>query len=148
MKKILLSTVFLALCVCINVQSLLLGDYVPGNGLTFASSDDNYKIVFRGYTQSLFESRNMRYDSSGLSNGNVYNRFRARRVRLRISGKQLNPGFSYRLQLNLAESEVENDVLSNVLWDAWIGYNINKYYNYYLLMLYCYTALQPDYCTS
>ena len=128
MKKILLATVFLTLCVCANSQSLLLGDYIPGNGLTFASSDDNYKIVMRGYTQSLFESRTMRYDSSGLSNGNVYNRFRARRVRLRISGKQLNPGFSYRLQLNLAESEVENDVLSNVLWDAWIGYNVNKNY--------------------
>ena len=109
-------------------QELLLGDYIPGNGLTFASSDDNYKVVIRGYTQSLFESRRMSYDSSGLVNNNVYNRFRARRVRLRISGKQLNPGFSYRLQLNLAESEVENDELSNVLWDAWIGYNINKYY--------------------
>ena len=106
----------------------MLGDYVQGNGITLASSDDNYKVVIRGYTQSLFESRRMRYDSNGLSNNNVYNRFRARRVRLRISGKQLRPGFSYRLQLNLAESEVENDELSNVLWDAWIGYNINKYY--------------------
>ena len=109
-------------------QELLLGDYIPGNGLTFASSDDNYKVVIRGYTQSLFESRRMSYDSSGLVNNNIYNRFRARRVRLRISGKQLNPGFSYRLQLNLAESEVDNDELSNILWDAWIGYNINKYY--------------------
>jgi hypothetical protein len=109
-------------------QELQLGDYVLGNGLTLASSDDNYKVVVKGYTQSLFESRRMYYDSSGLVNNNIYNRFRARRVRLRISGKQLKPGFSYRLQFNLAESEVENDQLSNVLWDAWIGYNFNKYY--------------------
>ena len=47
---------------------------------------------------------------------------------MRFSGKQLYPGFSYRLQLNLAESEADNDQLSNILWDAWIGYNINKYY--------------------
>jgi len=109
-------------------QDLLLGDYIPGNGLTFASKDDNYKVVLRGYSQSLFESRRMYYDSSGIINKNTYNRFRARRVRLRFSGKQLYPGFSYRLQLNLATSEADNDQLSNILWDAWIGYNINKYY--------------------
>jgi hypothetical protein len=109
-------------------QDLLLGDYIPGNGLTFASKDDNYKVVLRGYSQSLFESRRMYYDSSGIINKNTYNRFRARRVRLRLSGKQLYPGFSYRLQLNLAESEGDNEQLSNILWDAWIGYNINKYY--------------------
>ena len=96
-------------------QSLLLGDYIPGNGITLASDDDNYKVVLRGYAQSLFESRRVRYDSLGLFDNSIYNRFRARRVRLRISGKQSNPGFSYRLQLNLAESEVENDELSNVL---------------------------------
>ena len=109
-------------------QDLLLGDYVPGNGITFSSSDNNYKVVLRGYSQSLFESKRFYYDSSGFFDNTTYNRFRARRVRLRLSGKQSNPGFSYRLQLNLAESEVENDVLSNVLWDAWVGYNITKYY--------------------
>ena len=109
-------------------QNLILGDYIPGNGLTFAGSDDNYKVVLRGYTQSLFESRQMKYDSSDIINKNTYNRFRARRVRLRLSGKQIYPGFSYRLQLNLAESEADNEQLSNILWDAWIGYNINKYY--------------------
>tara|TARA_B100001989_G_scaffold134651_1_gene95356 strand:+ start:138 stop:1487 length:1350 start_codon:yes stop_codon:yes gene_type:complete len=123
--------IFYALCSLplISVsQNLLLGDYIPGNGITLASDDDNYKVVLRGYAQSLFESRRVRYDSVGFFDKSVYNRFRARRVRLRISGKQSNPGFSYRLQLNLAESEVENDELSNVLWDAWVGYNINKYY--------------------
>ena len=123
--------IFYALC-CLPLisvsQNLLLGDYIPGNGITLASDDDNYKVVLRGYAQSLFESRRVRYDSVGFFDKSVYNRFRARRVRLRISGKQSNPGFSYRLQLNLAESEVENDELSNVLWDAWVGYNINKYY--------------------
>ena len=109
-------------------QDLILGDYIPGNGLTFASKDDNYKVVLRGYSQSLFESRRMIYDSTGIVNKNVYNRFRARRIRLRLSGKQIYPGFSYRLQLNLAESEADNDQLSNILWDAWIGYNVNKYY--------------------
>ena len=123
--------IFYALCsLPLNSVSLnlLLGDYIPGNGITLASDDDNYKVVLRGYAQSLFESRRVRYDSVGFFDKSVYNRFRARRVRLRISGKQSNPGFSYRLQLNLAESEVENDELSNVLWDAWVGYNINKYY--------------------
>ena len=56
-------------------QDLILGDYIPGNGLTFASKDDNYKVVLRGYSQSLFESRRMIYDSTGIVNKNVYNRF-------------------------------------------------------------------------
>jgi hypothetical protein len=107
-------------------QSLILGDYIPGNGIVLASSDNNYKVILRGYSQSLFESRTISYDDSLISDNNKYNRFRARRIRLRLSGIQSYPGFSYRLQLNLAESEADDGLLSNVLWDAWLGYNINK----------------------
>ena len=107
-------------------QNLILGDYVPGNGIVLASTDNNYKVVLRGYSQSLFESRTISYDSSLIVDNNRYNRFRARRIRLRLSGNQLYPGFSYRLQLNLAESEADDGFLSNILWDAWLGYNINK----------------------
>jgi len=107
-------------------QNLILGDYVPGNGIVLASTDNNYKVVLRGYTQSLFESRTISYDSSAITDNNTYNRFRARRIRLRLSGNQSYPGFSYRLQLNLAESEADDGFLSNILWDAWLGYNINK----------------------
>lgn len=107
-------------------QSLILGDYIPGNGIVLASTDNNYKVVLRGYSQSLFETRTISYDDSLISDNNRYNRFRARRIRLRLSGIQSYPGFSYRLQLNLAESEADDGLLSNVLWDAWLGYNINK----------------------
>ena len=107
-------------------QDLILGDYIPGNGIVLASTDNNYKVVLRGYSQSLFESRIISYDSYEITDNNRYNRFRARRIRLRLSGNQSNPGFSYRLQLNLAESEADDGFLSNILWDAWLGYNINK----------------------
>ena len=107
-------------------QSLILGDYIPGNGIVLASTDNNYKVVLRGYSQSLFETRTISYDDSLISDNNRYNRFRARRIRLRLSGIQSYPGFSYRLQLNLAESEADDGLLSNFLWDAWLGYNINK----------------------
>ena len=107
-------------------QELLLGDYIPGNGIVLASTDNNYKVVLKGYSQSLFESRTISYDSSSIIDSNRYNRFRARRIRLRLSGNQSKPGFSYRLQLNLAESEADDGLLSNILWDAWLGYNINK----------------------
>ena len=76
-------------------QSLLLGDYIPGNGITLASDDDNYKVVLRGYAQSLFESRRVRYDSLGLLIILYTIDFELEELRLRISGKQLNPGFSY-----------------------------------------------------
>ena len=54
-------------------QNLLLGDYIPGNGITLASDDDNYKVVLRGYAQSLFESRRVRYDSVGFFDKSFYN---------------------------------------------------------------------------
>ena len=107
-------------------QDLVLGDYVPGNGLVFASSDDNYKTVLRGYTQSLFESKSMLFDSVDVLDNNRYNRFRARRVRLRLSGNQFSPGFSYRFQVDLAQSDAGDGELSGALLDAWIGYNFNK----------------------
>jgi len=109
-------------------QTLLLSDYIPATGISLKSLDDNYKINIRGISQSLFESRKMNYDSKSIVNDKIYNRFRARRVRLKISGNQKKSAFSYRIQLNLAESEVEEDNSSNIIWDAWIGYNISKYY--------------------
>ena len=107
-------------------QELVLGDYIPGNGMVFSSSDQNYKVVLRGYTQSLFESKTISFDDPNIIDDNTYNRFRARRVRLRLSGNQLSPGFSYRLQVDLAQSVVGDGELAGLLLDAWIGYNINK----------------------
>ena len=42
-----------------NSQDLILGDYISGNGIVLASTDNNYKVVLRGYSQSLFESRTL-----------------------------------------------------------------------------------------
>ena len=127
MSKRLISLLICFIISKFNIsQDILLGDYVPGNGIVLASTDNNYKVVLRGYTQSLFESRTISYDSSTITDNNRYNRFRARRIRLRLTGNQSYPGFSYRLQLNLAESEADDGLLSNILWDAWLGYNINK----------------------
>ena len=121
-----------SLLICITLynlyssQELVLGDYIPGNGMVFSSSDQNYKVVLRGYTQSLFESKTISFDDPNIIDDNTYNRFRARRVRLRLSGNQLSPGFSYRLQVDLAQSVVGDGELAGLLLDAWIGYNINK----------------------
>ena len=53
--RFLLVLIFFFITFASRTQDLVLGDYIPGNGLTFASSDDNYKVVIRGYAQSLFE---------------------------------------------------------------------------------------------
>ena len=126
MLRICYSILLFSLLNSINSQDLVLGDYIPGNGLVFASSDDNHKSVLRGYSQSLFESKSIVFDSSEINDENRYNRFRARRVRLRLSGNQLNPGFSYRLQVDLAQSDAGDGELSGVLLDAWIGYKFSK----------------------
>ena len=46
--------IFYAICslpVITLGQSLFLGDYIPGNGITLASDDDNYKVTLMGYAQ-------------------------------------------------------------------------------------------------
>ena len=49
----------LSLLICLVIskfnfcQDFLLGDYIPGNGIVLASTDNNYKVVLRGYSHAI-----------------------------------------------------------------------------------------------
>ena len=119
-KRIECFVIALLTIFCANAQQLQLGDYKPGEGINFISSDGNYHVIFRGYAQALSEFRKFEKDDK------YFNRFRARRVRIRLAGKSLRPGISYRLQLNMAQSLEGDGELNGMLLDAFVAYQVHK----------------------
>lgn len=100
-------------------QQAKLDKYIMGEGLTFNGAK-NYSLKLNGFVQPFLESRSYSNDSTNES----YNRFRMRRLRLRLSGDVPEYKLDYRFQIDLSGiSEVGDDAASNFLMDAWVAYN-------------------------
>jgi len=102
-------------------SGIYLDEYDFGDGINFSSAhDDDYSIKIGSYVQPFYESvwfTDPNYDGSS-------NRFRIRRARLRVTGRDPQSRISWRLQADLsgtAEVETGN---ANFLMDAWVGYDI------------------------
>ena len=122
MKKILHILLFICLPAAVIAQQPKLDKYVLGEGLTFNGSK-GYSIKIGGFVQPFIESKFYSNDSTK----DVYNRFRMRRLRLRLSGDIPEYKMDYRFQIDLSGiSEVGDATASNFLMDAWIAYNPNK----------------------
>jgi hypothetical protein len=114
LKLIFITTLFLS-TFTISAQDTELSSYRFGEGLNFTNANGN-TLKLQGYMQPYFESE-------GYSEvEETANRFRMRRLRLRLSGKSKNERFGYRFQVDLAGAdEGENDI-NNFLLDAYISY--------------------------
>ena len=122
MKKILHILLFICLPAAVIAQQPKLDKYVLGEGLTFNGSK-GYSLKIGGFVQPFIESKFYSNDSTK----DVYNRFRMRRLRLRLSGDIPEYKMDYRFQIDLSGiSEVGDATASNFLMDAWIAYNPNK----------------------
>jgi hypothetical protein len=112
---ILLSAVFLLLALGLRAQQV--NSYRFGEGLNFVGKDD-YKIELSGYVQPSFESKFYR-DTTETS---AYNRFRVRRLRLRLAGEFPKYKMTYRLQVDLSGNSEVGDITGLFLLDGWIGF--------------------------
>ena len=123
MKKQILIPLLLAfiLPVSLSAQGPKLNNYTLGEGLIF-TGNDGYELNLRGYIQPAFESRT--YTDSEVGS---LERFRMRRIRLRLSGNAAREKVEYRLQLDLSGNSEVGDEASGALFDAWVAYNITKY---------------------
>lgn len=102
-----------------EAQQIQLNTYKPGEGLTFSGSE-GYKMNLRGYAQPYFETKKY----TGNDDPKSYNRFRMRRLRLRLTGNAAKQKLDYRFQVDLSgTSEVGNEE-SDFLLDAWIAYHL------------------------
>lgn len=116
----------LAVCLTatlVHAQDVELDSYKFGEGLRF-TADEGHKIRISGYVQPYAESK--QYTEADANES--MNRFRMRRLRLRMDGVLPNERFSYRFQADLSgASEVgDSESSNNYLLDAYVSYNITN----------------------
>lgn len=94
-------------------------DYNFGEGITFRKPDGG-QLKLDGYIQPYLE---MKQSSNA---DEIYNRFRLRRFRVRMSGNSANERFKYRLQLDFSgtsEADAEQSA-NNILMDGYVSYDV------------------------
>lgn len=121
-KALTLLVVLLSVVEYSNAQEIILNKYKFGEGLLFSGKDNNYQMEFSGYLQPTSESR--KYLNT--DDGTVYNRFRIRRARFELNGTSKKEKISYQLEIDLTGGGEGNDAIGGLVYDAWIGYDINK----------------------
>lgn len=105
----------------VHAQEIKLDTYKFGEGLNFSGEGD-YKIKLSGYIQPYMETQHQ----TGLDELSSFNRFRMRRLRLRIDGNSGNQRFNYRFQVDISGSSEADATTSNYLLDAYVSYDITK----------------------
>jgi hypothetical protein len=115
---ILLSYIFISQF--ITAQNPVLNRYTFGEGLKFTSK--NYStLTIGGFMQPSLEIKHNSNDSLGTSD--TYNRFRMRRLRLRIAGDLPEYKIDYRFQVDFSGTPEIGDENNGLFFDAWVSYN-------------------------
>ncbi|MDP4662986.1 MAG: porin [Salibacteraceae bacterium] len=117
LKKLLLCLCVLSLSQWAKAQQTQINSYRFGEGLNFVGKDD-YKVELSGYVQPTFESKFY----TDTNDANSYNRFRIRRLRIRLAGDMPKYKMTYRLQVDLSGNSEVGDQTGLYLLDAWIGF--------------------------
>ena len=123
MNKLLLSFLAFFLCINLNAQDAAFNTYNFGEGLEFVSEDEHF-FKLGGYIQPFVESRFIFNDTLGENYND--NRFRLRRLRVRLSGNSLSYNLNYRVQFDLSGVSETGEESSNLLLDAFLTYSFNK----------------------
>jgi hypothetical protein len=109
----------------LTAQNTQLNSYTFGEGINF-DNEKGATFKLEGYFQPYFESKS--YSDENVNE--TANRYRMRRMRLRLSGNSANERFSYRFQVDLAgANEVEDESQNLYLLDAYIEYALTKRIN-------------------
>ena len=123
MNKLLLAVLAFIFCVNLNAQDAAFNTYNFGEGLEFVSEDEHF-FKLGGYIQPFVESRFIFNDTLGENYND--NRFRLRRLRVRLSGNSLSYNLNYRVQFDLSGVSETGEESSNLLLDAFLTYSFNK----------------------
>tara|TARA_X000000368_G_scaffold152652_1_gene120300 strand:+ start:545 stop:1879 length:1335 start_codon:yes stop_codon:yes gene_type:complete len=123
MNKLLLAVLAFVLCVNLNAQDAAFNTYNFGEGLEFVSEEEHF-FKLGGYIQPFVESRFIFNDTLGENYND--NRFRLRRLRVRLSGNSLSYNLNYRVQFDLSGVSETGEESSNLLLDAFLTYSFNK----------------------
>lgn len=99
----------------------VINSYSFGDGLRITDSGGK-KIRITGFVQPYAESKEL----LGANDVPNDNRFRMRRLRLRLEGSSADERFSYRMQADLSGTGEELDGNNNYLLDAFVSYDITS----------------------
>ncbi|MFA9213470.1 MAG: porin [Candidatus Methylacidiphilales bacterium] len=118
--KYFILTSFIFTSLFVSSQNPILNKYTFGEGLKFTGKN-NSETTINGYMQPSLEVKYNSNDSLGTTD--VYNRFRMRRLRLRVGGDLPKYKIEYRIQLDFSGTPEIGDDANGSLFDAWIAYN-------------------------
>ena len=123
MKKILIKLILLSFLVPVylHAQESKLHSYSFGEGMTFTDGKD-YKIDLDGFVQPSYQGT-LFLDPN---HKDVFNRFRLRRLNMKLSGDVDHKKIEYGLQIDLSGTSETGNASSSILMDAWVAYNVNK----------------------
>jgi len=118
---LLFGIMLLFLPMSVASQEPILNTYTFGEGLRF-SGNDAYTLRFSGFVQPSFESKKFLDEAYPDFN----NRFRLRRLNIRLTGDAANQKLEYGFQFNLSGTSETGDGTGTILMDAWLAYNVTK----------------------
>jgi hypothetical protein len=105
----------------LSAQDLQLNRYTFGEGIII-SGNEGYSIKLGGIVQPSFESKIF----TDPTHPDLYNRFRMRRLNIRLAGDALKQKVEYGLQIDLSGTGETGDASNSILMDAWVAYNLTK----------------------
>jgi len=106
-----------------HAQGLILHKYYPGEGIVISTGEEGTTHEITGYVQPMMEFRSQ---TDTLRQVLSQNRFRMRRIRVRISGEIPSHKMSYRLQFDLSGTSETGDATSDFLLDAFVKYDFTR----------------------
>lgn len=111
----------LLLPLLLSAQGIRVDAYRFGEGINL-TGNQGYSMQLRGYAQPYFETRQYSVDGETVA----LNRFRMRRLRLRLTGDAANQKIDYRFQIDLSGTAEVGDEAGDFLLDAWIAYHLTS----------------------
>ena len=102
-------------------QSMQMESYNFGEGLRFNGESGN-SIRLTGYAQPMIDLKNY----TDVEENYLLERYRLRRLRLRIDGTSSNQRFGYRFQVDLSGTSEVGDNTGDYLLDAYVSYAVTN----------------------
>jgi len=102
-------------------QSMQMESYNFGEGLRFNGESGN-SIRLTGYAQPMIDLKNY----TDVEENSLLERYRLRRLRLRIDGTSSNERFGYRFQVDLSGTSEVGDNTGDYLLDAYVSYAVTN----------------------
>ena len=121
MNKKIIFYLFSLLSIIGFSQSMQMESYNFGEGLRFNGESRN-SIRLTGYAQPMIDLKNY----TDVEENSSSERYRLRRLRLRLDGTSSNERFGYRFQVDLSGTSEVGDNTGDYLLDAYISYAVTN----------------------